>query len=71
MAYCALLDSVPSMESCSSKSLSDTSGSESIMASPPPIPNLHISVNFSELEAEAVQQELPAEPRAREVSLGG
>jgi hypothetical protein len=34
VAYCAILDSVPSVETCSSSSSSDMPSSESIMASP-------------------------------------
>jgi hypothetical protein len=71
MSYCVMLDFVSSVESCSSSSSSDTSGSESIMASPPPVLNPHISVESSELEAEAVQQEVPVETRARMVSSEG
>jgi hypothetical protein len=41
VAYCAMLDSMPSVESCSSSS-SDSSGSESILTLPPPITDLHI-----------------------------
>jgi hypothetical protein len=67
VAYCPMLDSVPSVEPCSSSSLSDTSGSESIMASPPPISNLYLSTELSEPEAEAVQQEVSVETRARVV----
>jgi hypothetical protein len=63
-AYCAMHNSVPSTESCSSSSSSDTSGSEAILASPPPILNLRISVELSEPEAEAVQHEVPVEMEA-------
>jgi hypothetical protein len=46
VAYFVLLDFIPSMESCSSSSSSDSSGSELVLASPPSVPNLHI---FTEL----------------------
>jgi hypothetical protein len=72
VAYCAMLDSVPSMESCSSSS-SDSSGSASIMASPPPFPDLPISVELPHmievLEAEAVEQEVAVETVAHVASL--
>jgi hypothetical protein len=43
--YCAILDSVPSAESCSSSS-NDSSSSESVMASPPPVLDVHISTEL-------------------------
>jgi hypothetical protein len=67
-----MLDSVPSTEPCSSPSLSDSSGSKSFRAMPPPIPDLFISVELLEilelLEAWASQQRLPAETEARAMS---
>jgi hypothetical protein len=68
MAYCAMLDSVSSAVSCSSSSLSGASGLESIMASPPSIPDLRISVEVSEPEAKAVQLEVLVDERASVVS---
>jgi hypothetical protein len=41
------------------------------MASPPSVPDLHISIEVSELEADAVQQEVPVEVRACVVSPKG
>jgi hypothetical protein len=46
VAYCAILDSVLSAES-SPSSLKDSSSSESIMALPPLIPDLHIFAKLS------------------------
>jgi hypothetical protein len=66
-----MIDSMPSMELCSSSSSSDTSGSESIMASPPPVPDLHISMEVSMVEAEAVQKEVLVEASAGVVSHKG
>jgi hypothetical protein len=45
VAYYTILDSVPSVELCSSSS-NDSSGSGSVMASPPPVLDVHI---FTEL----------------------
>jgi hypothetical protein len=45
VAYYAMLDSVPSMESCTLPS-SDSSGLESILALPPPILDVHISAEL-------------------------
>jgi hypothetical protein len=45
VSYCAILDLVPSVESHSSSS-NGSVGSESIMASPPPAPDVHISVEL-------------------------
>jgi hypothetical protein len=66
-----MIDSMPSMELCSSSSSSDTYGSESIMASPPLVPDLHISVEVSMVEAEAVQKEVLVEASAGVVSHKG
>jgi hypothetical protein len=67
VAYCAILDSVPSVESCST-SLGETSGSESILASPPLVPDLRIAAELSPMteapEAEAADQEAPVETEA-------
>jgi hypothetical protein len=41
VAYCAILDSVPSESSSSSSG--ETTSSESILPSPLPVPNLHVS----------------------------
>jgi hypothetical protein len=41
------------------------------LSSPPSVPNLRISVEFSELEAEAVQQEVPVEIEDHVVSPEG
>jgi hypothetical protein len=52
VAYCAMLDYVPSVESCSSSS-DGTSGSESILALSLPILNIHIEAGVSPIETEA------------------
>jgi hypothetical protein len=61
VAYYVLLHSVPSVESCSSSS-SDSTVSKSIMASPPPILDLRISVELPHVtevpEAEAAEGSL-------------
>jgi hypothetical protein len=71
VAYCVMLDSMPSVESCLPSSSSDRSGSESILASPPLVPNLRISTELSVLEAEAVQQEVLVETEAHVAFLEG
>jgi hypothetical protein len=71
VAYCALLDSVPLFESCSSSS-SDSSGLEYILASPPPIVDLHISVELLEMpEAKAAEREVRVETGAHVTSHEG
>jgi hypothetical protein len=71
VAYCAMLDSVLSVESCSSSS-SDSSSSESILASPRLILDMHISAELQEMpEAEAAEQEAPVEIDAYAVSAEG
>jgi hypothetical protein len=71
VAYSALLDSVPSVDLCSLSS-SDSSSSESILASPPPILDLHISVELPEMpEVEAAKQEAPVEIGAHVTSPEG
>jgi hypothetical protein len=71
VAYCAMLDSVPSVESCSSSS-SDSSGSESILALPPLITDLHIFTELPKMpEAEAAELEVPVETEAHVASPEG
>jgi hypothetical protein len=66
-----MLDSVLSVESCSSSS-SDSSSSESILASPRLILDMHISAELQEMpEAEAAEQEAPVEIDAHAVSAEG
>jgi hypothetical protein len=70
-----MLDSVPSAESCSSPSPSDSTGSKSIRASPPPIPDLFIFVELSDIpemsKAWATQQTMLIEVEARVISPVG
>jgi hypothetical protein len=58
MAYCVILDYIPSAESCSSSS-NDSSSSKSVMALPPMVPDLHIFVELPHMievpEAEAAE----------------
>jgi hypothetical protein len=49
VAYYPMLGSVPSMESCSSPSSSDSSSSKSFRVSPPPILDLFIFVELPEI----------------------
>jgi hypothetical protein len=74
VAYCAILESVPSAESCSLPS-NDSTGLESIMALPPPIPDLHISVKVPHMtevpEAEVAEQEVAVDTEAHVTSLEG
>jgi hypothetical protein len=62
VAYCAILDFVP-LESRSSSS--ETYGLESILPSPPPVPNLSISVRVSPMmevpEAKVAGRRIAAE----------
>jgi hypothetical protein len=73
VAYCAILDSIPS-ESGSSSS-GETSDSKSILSSPPPVPNLHISAELSPMmrvpEAEVAGQGIPVEAEAHMVAPEG
>jgi hypothetical protein len=75
VAYCHMLDSVLSVESYSSSSSSDSFESESIMASPPPIPNMLISMELHDIaetpEVEAARQTMSVEAEARAVSRVG
>jgi hypothetical protein len=74
VAYCAMLDSIPSVESCSSSS-DETSGSELIFASPPPILNIRIDVRLLPvrelLEAGMAEQETSIETEAHVVAPEG
>jgi hypothetical protein len=67
-----MLDSVLSVELCSSSSLSDSSGSESMRASPPPALDLVISAELQDIlempEVEASQQMVTVEAEARTIS---
>jgi hypothetical protein len=69
-----ILNSVPSAKSCSS-SLNDSSDSESVMASPPPILDVQIFVDFPHMtevpEVEAAEQEVVVITEAHAVSLKG
>jgi hypothetical protein len=69
-----MLDSMLSTESCSSSSR-DSYGSEPIFSSPPPIPNLHISIELpymSEvLKTEAAPQEGHVQMKAHVASPEG
>jgi hypothetical protein len=49
VAYCLMLDFVPSAESCSSLSSSDSSELASIIASPPPVPDMVISAELPDI----------------------
>jgi hypothetical protein len=75
VVYCLMLDSVPSAESCSSPSSSNSSGSKSIKALPPPILDLFISVELSDipemLEDWAAQRAVPVEVEAHAISPVG
>jgi hypothetical protein len=57
------------MESCSSSLSSDSSESESIMASPPPVPDMVISVKLPDIsdtpDVEVAQQIMPVEVETR------
>jgi hypothetical protein len=72
--YCTILDFVPSTESCSSSS-NDSSSSESVMASPPSVPDVHIFVELLSvtevLEAEAAEQDVAIGTEAHAASLEG
>jgi hypothetical protein len=63
VAYYAILDSIPSESSSSSSG--ETSVSESILPSPPPVPNLHISAELWPMtevpDVEIVGQGIPVE----------
>jgi hypothetical protein len=48
VVYCMILDSVPLAESCSS-SPNDSASSKSVMASPPPVLDMHISVDLQHM----------------------
>jgi hypothetical protein len=70
-----MLDSVPSVESCSSLSLSSSSSSKPIRASPPPILDLISSTELLDVlempEDWAAQRVVPVEAEARSVSPAG
>jgi hypothetical protein len=74
VTYCAILDSVPSAELCSSSS-NDSFSSESVMASPPPVPDVHISVELPPVievpEVEVAEQEVAVDTEAHTASLEG
>jgi hypothetical protein len=74
VTYYPMLDFVPSAELCSS-SLNDSSGSESIVASPPLILDLHISVELPHMtevsEVEAAEKEITIETEAHVASPEG
>jgi hypothetical protein len=69
VAYYAILDSVPSESSSSSSG--ETSGSESILPSPAPVPNLFVIAELSWMmevpEVEVTGQGIPIEAGARVV----
>jgi hypothetical protein len=73
VAYYPMLDLVPSTESFSSPSSSDSSGSKSIRASPPPIPDLFISMELLDIpempEAWAAQQTVSMATEAHAISM--
>jgi hypothetical protein len=70
-----MLESMPSTESCSSSSSSDSSESESIMALPPPVPDMVICAEPQDLaetpEVKEARQTMPVEAEARAVSPVG
>jgi hypothetical protein len=74
VAYCVILDSVSSAESCSS-SLNDSSDSESVMASLPPIPDVQIFADFPHMtevpEVEVTEQDVVVITEAHAESLEG
>jgi hypothetical protein len=67
-----MLDSVPSVETCSSSSSSGSSSSESIRPSPPLILDLFISVDLEDIlempEVYLAQQMVTVETEARTIS---
>jgi hypothetical protein len=66
-----MLDSVPSAESCSSPSSSNSSGSKSIKALPPPILDLFISVELSDIPEMLEDWAVPVEVEAHAISPVG
>jgi hypothetical protein len=71
-----MLDSVLSVESCSSSSSSDPSSSESVMASPPPVPDMLILVGLHDIlempEDETAHQVMePVETRPHPETFAG
>jgi hypothetical protein len=72
VACCRMLDSMPFVETCSSSSLSDSSSSESVRASPLPILDLLISTELEDipelLEVKVAQRIVLAEAEAHAVS---
>jgi hypothetical protein len=72
VAYCAILDSVPSKSSSSS---SETSGSRSILPSSVPMSNLHVSAELSLMtevpRVEVADQVIPIEARFHKVAFKG
>jgi hypothetical protein len=72
VAYCQMLDSMMSAKSCSSSPSSDSSKSESVLASPPPVLDMLICVEPQDIaetpEVEASQQIMLVEVEAHGVS---
>jgi hypothetical protein len=72
--YCMILESVSSAESCSSSS-NDSSSLESMMASSPPVSDVHISTELPPVtevpEVEAAEQEVAVDTEAHAASLEG
>jgi hypothetical protein len=72
--YCMILESVLSAESCSLSS-NDSSSSESMMASSPPVSDVHISTELPPVpkvpEVEAAEQEVAVDTEAHVASLEG
>jgi hypothetical protein len=70
-----MLDSVAFVEKCSSSLSSDSSSSEPVRASPPPIPDLFISMELGDiaemLVVETTQETLHVEAEAHAVSPAG
>jgi hypothetical protein len=69
VAYCQMLDSVPSVETCSSLSSSESSSSEFMRASPPPIPDLGDIMEMPKVEV--THGMVPVETEAHAASLIG
>jgi hypothetical protein len=67
--YCVILNSVPSAKSHSSSSNSST-GSESVMSSPPPAPDVHISAKLLYMK-HASKVEVVIDTGAHAASLEG
>jgi hypothetical protein len=74
VAYCTILDSVPSAESCSSSSNGST-GLEFVMASPPLVLDMHFSAELLHMtearKAEAAKREVAVATKAHAASPEG